>query len=237
LIFPHHENEIAQTESLTGKTFANYWVHNGMLQLSGEKMSKSLGNLVTIEEFLAQHSADALRMMVLNSGYRSPLTFNDEVIGQAERALERLRSALKPALPDSTGAPQASLAALHQQMQATQQGYVECMDDDINTAGALGYLFELVRVINQTRADGANAAELKDSQDLLHQLAGVLGLRLQQEKAADQAAAPFIDLLVELRMEMRKQKLYAMSDQVRNRLADLGVLIEDSKEGSTWSWK
>jgi cysteinyl-tRNA synthetase len=237
LIFPHHENEIAQTESLTGKTFANYWVHNGMLQLSGEKMSKSLGNLVTIEEFLAQHSADALRMMVLNSGYRSPLTFNDEVIGQAERALERLRSALKPALPDSTGAPQASLAALQQQMQATQQGYVECMDDDINTAGALGYLFELVRVINQTRADGATAAELKDSQDLLHQLAGVLGLRLQQEKTADQAAAPFIDLLVELRMEMRKQKLYALSDQVRNRLAELGVLIEDSKEGSSWSWK
>jgi cysteinyl-tRNA synthetase len=192
---------------------------------------------VTIEEFLAQHSADALRMMVLNSGYRSPLTFNDEVIGQAERALERLRSALKPALPDSTGAPQASLAALQQQMQATQQGYVECMDDDINTAGALGFLFELVRVINQTRADGATAAELKDSQDLLHQLAGVLGLRLQQEKAADQAAAPFIDLLVELRMEMRKQKLYALSDQVRNRLAELGVLIEDSKEGSSWSWK
>jgi cysteinyl-tRNA synthetase len=237
LIFPHHENEIAQTESLTGKTFANYWVHNGMLQLSGEKMSKSLGNLVTIEEFLAQHSADALRMMVLNSGYRSPLTFNDEVIGQAERALERLRSALKPALPDSNGAPQASLAALQQQMQATQQGYVECMDDDINTAGALGYLFELVRVINQTRADGATPAELKEAQDLLHELAGVLGLRLQQEKAADQAAAPFIDLLLELRMEMRKQKLYALSDQVRNRLAELGVLIEDSKEGSTWSWK
>ncbi len=237
LIFPHHENEIAQTESLTGKPFARYWVHNGMLQLSGEKMSKSLGNLVTIEEFLAQHNADALRMMVLNSGYRSPLTFNDEVIGQAERALERLRSALKPALPDSTGAPQASLAALQQQMQATQQGYVECMDDDMNTAGALGYLFELVRVINQTRADGATSDELKASQNLLHQLAGVLGLRLQQENAADQAAAPFIDLLVELRMEMRKQKLYALSDQVRNRLAELGVLIEDSKEGSTWSWK
>jgi cysteinyl-tRNA synthetase len=237
LIFPHHENEIAQTESLTGKTFANYWVHNGMLQLSGEKMSKSLGNLVTIEEFLSQHSADALRMMVLNSGYRSPLTFNDEVIGQAERALDRLRSALKPALPESTGAPQASLAALQQQMQATRQGYVESMDDDMNTAGALGYLFELVRVINQTRADGATAAELKDSQELLHQLAGVMGLRLQQEKAADQAAAPFIDMLVELRMEMRKQKLYALSDQVRNRLAELGVLIEDSKEGSTWSWK
>ncbi len=104
LIFPHHENEIAQTESLTGKPFARYWVHNGMLQLSGEKMSKSIGNLVTIEDFLADHEADILRMMVLNSGYRSPLTFNDEVIAQTEKALTRLHSALKPAQPGAAGA-------------------------------------------------------------------------------------------------------------------------------------
>ncbi len=97
LVFPHHENEIAQTESLTGKFFARYWVHNGMLQLSGEKMSKSLGNLVTIRDFLAQHEADVLRLMVLNSSYRNPLAFSDEVISQAERGLERLRSALRPA--------------------------------------------------------------------------------------------------------------------------------------------
>ncbi len=97
LIFPHHENEIAQTESLTDKQFARYWVHNGMLQLSGEKMSKSLGNLVTIEDFLASHSADALRFLILNSGYRNPLSYNDEIVVQAERALERLRSALRPA--------------------------------------------------------------------------------------------------------------------------------------------
>ncbi len=94
LIFPHHENEIAQSEAFSGKPFATYWIHNGMLQLSGEKMSKSIGNLVTIEEFLSKHTADTLRFMVLNSGYRSPLTFNDEVIGQAERALERLVSGL-----------------------------------------------------------------------------------------------------------------------------------------------
>ena len=97
LVFPHHENEIAQTESYTGKSFARYWVHNGMLQLSGEKMSKSLGNLVTIEDFLAENEADVLRMMILNSSYRSPLTFNDETVGHAERALTRLRSALRPA--------------------------------------------------------------------------------------------------------------------------------------------
>ena len=108
LIFPHHENEIAQTESLTGKQFARYWVHNGMLQLGGEKMSKSLGNLITIEDFLKDHSGDVMRMIVLNSAYRRPLTFNDEVIAQSEKALERLRSALRPALPGSAGAPAAS---------------------------------------------------------------------------------------------------------------------------------
>ena len=113
LIFPHHENEIAQSEAFTGKPFARYWIHNGMLQLSGEKMSKSIGNLVTIEEFLSKHTADALRFMVLNSGYRSPLTFNDEVIGQAERALERLASGLKPAQPDARELPRNSLQVLN----------------------------------------------------------------------------------------------------------------------------
>ncbi len=98
LVFPHHENEIAQTESLTGKFFSRYWIHNGMLQLSGEKMSKSVGNLVTIKDFLELHEADVLRFMVLNSSYRGPLTYNDEVVAQSERALERLRSAIRPAL-------------------------------------------------------------------------------------------------------------------------------------------
>jgi cysteinyl-tRNA synthetase len=110
LIFPHHENEIAQTESLTGKTFARYWVHNGMMQFSGEKMSRSLGNLVTIEDFLANHEADVLRMMVLNSSYRAPLTSNEEVVAQAERALERLRSGLRPA---ATTGQAASAEAWH----------------------------------------------------------------------------------------------------------------------------
>jgi cysteinyl-tRNA synthetase len=101
LIFPHHENEIAQSESLTGKQFARYWMHNGMLQFDGEKMSKSLGNLITIDDFLEDHEADVLRMAVLNGNYRQPLTFNDEVIEQSRKAIERLRSALRPAFPES----------------------------------------------------------------------------------------------------------------------------------------
>ncbi|HWQ04376.1 MAG TPA: cysteine--tRNA ligase [Longilinea sp.] len=234
LVFPHHENEIAQTESLTGKPFARYWVHNGMLQLGGEKMSKSLGNLVTIEDFLAKHSADTLRFMVLNSGYRGPLTFNDDVIDQAEKGVDRLSSALKPALPGAKGAPQASLESLAAQLTASKQAYGESMDDDFNTAGAMASLFELVRAINQARADGADAPQLKTAQDKLHLLAGVLGLTLQKETQGGGEAGVFIDLLLDVRVELRKQKLWALSDLVRDRLKELGVSIEDSKEGSTW---
>ncbi len=237
LIFPHHENEIAQSESLTGKNFARYWVHNGMLQLGGEKMSKSLGNLVTIEDFLAKHSGDAMRITVLNSAYRNPLTFNDEVIAQSEKALERLRSALRPALPGAAGAPQESLDGLQSKMEAVKDGFIESMDDDFNSAGALGALFELVRVINQARADGAQDAQLRAAQDLLRELTGVLGLTLQGDEQGQQAADPFIDLLVDVRVELRKQKLWALSDLVRDRLAGLGVSLEDSKEGTTWRYQ
>jgi len=237
LIFPHHENEIAQTESLTGKQFARYWVHNGMLQLGGEKMSKSLGNLITIEEFLVRHSGDAMRMTVLNSAYRNPLTFNDEVIAQSEKALERLRSALRPALPGATGAPQQAMESLQARLDAAKAGFIESMDDDFNTAGALGNLFELVRVINQARADGATDAQLKPAQDLLRELTGVLGLTLREDHQSAQAADPFISLLVDVRMELRKQKLWALSDLVRDRLAELGVTLEDSKEGTTWRYQ
>jgi cysteinyl-tRNA synthetase len=240
LIFPHHENEIAQTESLTEKPFARYWVHNGMLQLSGEKMSKSLGNLVTIQDFLAEHEPDVLRMMVLNSSYRNPLTFNDEVVAQAERALERLRSALSEravvSLENGHAAPQA-VDTLRQQVEAARQGFTQAMEDDFNTAGALGHLFELVRAINQGRDAGVGAVALKDAQDVLLELAGVLGLRLERPAREGGQAAPFIDLLIEVRQELRRQKLWALSDQIRDRLAALDVALEDSKDGTTWKWK
>jgi cysteinyl-tRNA synthetase len=234
LIFPHHENEIAQTESLTGKSFARYWIHNGMLQLSGEKMSKSLGNLVTIEDFLAENEADVLRMMVLNSSYRSPLTFNDETIGHAKRALERFRSALRPA----TGVKRAMTTRLPIQIEATRRGFIEAMDDDFNTAGALGYLFDLVRAINQSRDMGFAQEELDAAQNLLRQLTGVLGLQLDKQSEAEAGeAAPFIDLLLEVRQELRGQKLWALSDKIRDQLAERNVIIEDGREGTTWRWK
>ena len=236
LIFPHHENEIAQSEAFSGKPFARYWIHNGMLQLSGEKMSKSIGNLVTIEEFLSKHTADTLRFMVLNSGYRSPLTFNDEVIGQAERALERLASALKPSQPDATGVNTEQLAALKDQTEKTRSGFRECMDDDFNSAGALGNLFDLVRAINQSRADGATEDQLKDSQSLLKEFTGVLGLGLSGKTGSLQAE-PFIELLLEVRAKAREQKLWVLSDLIRDQLVKLGVQVEDAKGSSAWTWK
>ncbi len=237
LVFPHHENEIAQTESVTGKQFAKYWMHNGMLQLSGEKMSKSLGNLVTIDEFLTEHDANVLRMMVLNSGYRSPLTYSADVIAQAERALERMRSALRPGIASAGGMPSAARQALAEQTAETRQAFIRTMDDDFNTAGALGHLFDLVRSLNQARDAGAQTEDLNEGQALLFELTGVLGLALAREDDTQAPAAPFVDLLVKIRAEMRKQKLWAFSDMIRDQLAELGVILEDSKDGSTWRWK
>jgi cysteinyl-tRNA synthetase len=236
LIFPHHENEIAQSESYTGKQFARYWMHNGMLQLQGEKMSKSLGNLVTIDEFLSKHEPDSLRMMVLGGSYRAPLSYSDDIIDAAERGLDRLRSALKPAPANASGGSAETKAALDKQIEATKQGFVEAMDDDFNTSGGLAALFELVRVLNTARDAGATQEELTPAQETLHTLASVLGLRLEEKKSGSGDADKFVDLLVEVRTEMRKQKQWAMSDLIRDKLKELGVAIEDSKEGTSWHW-
>jgi cysteinyl-tRNA synthetase len=237
LVFPHHENEIAQTESLTGKTFARFWIHNGMLHLGGEKMSKSLGNMVTIDEFLSENEPDTFRFIVLNSSYRGPLMFTDEVVEQAKRGLNRLRSALRPALPGAKGVSESIRDILDAQCRATLDSFLAAMEDDFNTAGAMGHLFDLVRVINQARADGADDAVLQPAQDMFSELTGIFGLRLQPAEREQQAADPFINLLIEVRTELRNQKLWALSDIVRDRLAELGVTIEDSKEGTSWRYK
>jgi len=232
LIFPHHENEIAQTESYTGQSFARYWMHNGMLQLSGEKMSKSLGNLVTVDEFLADHEADVLRLLILSSHYRKPLAFNATVIEDNARALARLRSALRPAAGQAASGAEADvLSAAAAQARA---GFGESMDDDFNTAGALGYLFELVTAINRARDAGVGGEPFAAAQATLLELTGVLGLQLETAQPQGAEAAPFIELLLELRAKLRVVKQYALADEVRNRLTDLGVVVEDTREGSTW---
>jgi cysteinyl-tRNA synthetase len=233
LVFPHHENEIAQSESLTGKPFARFWVHNGMMQLGGEAMSKSTGNVFTIENFLSRNEPDVLRVLILNSSYRSPVVFNDEVIGQAQQALARLRGALKPASPMEEVPPKAEQMLVSKQDSAVA-GFNTAMEDDFNTAGALGHIFDLVRGINQARDEGVAEEVLESAQSTLLELTGVLGLRLEKEPEVKREAAPFIDLLVEVRQELRQAKLWNLADLIRDRLIDLGVTLEDGKEGTTW---
>ncbi len=239
LVFPHHENEIAQSESLTGKPFSRYWVHNGMLQLVNpqtrevEKMSKSLGNVVTVANFLEQYDADVFRLIVLGSYYRSPLTYNSEIAADNARKLERLLTALQPAVGATESGPAAD--ALARVADDARQGFALAMDNDFNTAGALAALFELVRALNSARDAGIGGAPFAAAQATFKELAGVLGLRLNPApKGKSQDVAPFVDLLIEVRAELRKAKQFALSDLVRDRLASLGVTLEDSPQGTRW---
>jgi len=235
LIFPHHENEIAQSESFTGKPFARYWIHNGMLQLGGEKMSKSLGNIVSIQEFLSKRDADVMRMLVLNGSYRAPLMFNEGTLDAAEKSLSRLNSVLRPAPASAKGLPGEAASGFAAQAETTRKSFIDAMDDDFNTPLAMAALFELIKGINTARDQGATTEQLKPSQEALRELTGVLGLRLA-DKAGSGDADKFVDLLVEVRSEVRKQKLWQLSDLIRDKLNSLGVTIEDTKEGTTWRW-
>ena len=186
LVFPHHENEIAQSECYTGKEFSRYWIHNGMLQLGGEKMSKSLGNIISIKEFLSKRSADVMRMLVLNGTYRAPLMFNDDTLDAAEKNVERLKSALRPASPSAKGLSAESLTALASASDSAKTNFTEAMDSDFNTAGAVASLFELSKFINTAKDNGATDEQLKSAQDTFRELAGVLGLRLEENQVSDE---------------------------------------------------
>jgi len=233
LIFPHHENEIAQTESLTDKSFARYWVHNGMMQIGGEDMSKSQGIMVTIDEFLREHEGDALRMIILNANYRAPITFTDEVVDQAERGLDRLRSALRPAV-SSTKADRDVAEKLARKMKEVRSGFEAAMDDDFNTAAALASLFDYVRAINSARDAGVDENTLRSAQTILVELTGVFGLQLEKEGQTPEEAEPFIDLLLDIRKALRDAKQWELADMIRDRLMELGITIEDGKDGTIW---
>ena len=235
LIFPHHENEIAQTEAYTGKPFARYWIHNGMLQLGGEKMSKSLGNIVSIKEFLKKRDADVMRMLVLSGNYRAPLIFNEETQDAAEKSIERLKSALRPASSSASGLSADAASALASQADSSKSAFTDAMDDDFNTPLALASLHELVKAINTARDNGANDEQLKSVQSMLRELTGVLGLRLQEKQGSSDAEAE-VNALIAERTEARAKKNWARSDEIRDQLKEMGVAIEDSKDGTTWRW-
>ena len=224
LIFPHHENEIAQTEACTGNSpMAQFWMHNGMVELGDEKMSKSLGNIVTLGEALQKHSSDALRLFFLNSHYRSPLVYREDIVEAQERAAERLRRA---ANVESVG----HLEALDPS--AYREKFIEAMDDDLNSPRALAVLFDLSRDINRAREGDR---EVSDAQSVLKELTGVLGLTLEEpdsDRSADVDA--LIDLLVDTRTGLRAARQYDLADSIRDKLAEIGYILEDNPGGTTW---
>jgi len=235
LIFPHHENEIAQSESYTGKEFSRYWVHNGMLQLGGEKMSKSLGNIISIKEFLSKREADVMRMLVLNGTYRAPLMFNDETLDAAQKNVERFKSALRTAPASAKGLSAEAASALAASAQSAKTNFTEAMDSDFNTAGAIAALFELSKAINTARDNGATDEQLQTAQASFRELASVLGLKLEEKKGSSEDEAQ-INALIAERTEARKQKQWKRSDEIRDQLKEMGVTIEDGKDGTTWKW-
>ncbi len=228
LVFPHHENEIAQSESATGKDpFARIWLHNGLLRLGEEKMSKSLGNLVTIKEVLTEHTKDALRLFILTSHYRSPLSYGSEALEAAERGVERIREALRVS-PSRNG-------AYPTEVDAYRSRFIEAMDDDLNSAQAIAVLFDLARDINRGKEAGS---DVTTAQDLLRELGGVIGMTFDTARdEIPEDAAPFINLLLEIRRELRTTKNFALADVIREGLNERGVMVEDSISGSTWRRK
>ncbi len=220
LIFPHHENEIAQSEGFTGKKpFAKYWMHNGLLQFGEDKMSKSLGNLITIKDALKDYGADTIRLFVLNSHYRSPLKYSLEAFQAADGAADRLRRTVERDVA-------AGNAANRLDPEPYRRMFIEAMDDDFNTPQALASLFDLARAINQAADYGTDITEAKKVLTDLAQ--DVFGLKLE---AASYEDNPEIQKLITERQIYRKEKRWKEADAVREKLTALGVAVEDTPTG------
>ena len=236
LIFPHHENEIAQSEAfLDREPFARYWLHNGLLRLGDEKMSKSLGNLVPTKDLIDRGLGAAFRLMVLQSHYRAPLTYIEEGLLASERGLDRLRAAAAEDAPPAVdgGEPSTDLDGL---VADVDHRFHAAMDDDFDTPIAVAALFDLGRAINRARADGAAASAVQSARAKLVELSGVLGLALEEQPSGDVGdAEPFIALLVRVRDELRAAKQWALADMVRDELGQRGIAVEDGPTGSTWT--
>ncbi len=228
LIFPHHENEIAQSEAFTGKApYARYWLHNGLLQLDHEKMSKSIGNLVSVDEVTGRFSSDAVRLFVLGSHYRNPLTYSEDALEASERGAARLRSALSHRTEGDGDAGRLSAEPF-------EQRFVESMDDDFSTPQAIAVLFELAKEINRNAEWGA---DVNEAQETLRRLGDVLGLALEEQTQLAPDVEPFIELLISTREDLRLNKQWQLADSIRTGLTDLGVTLEDTPQGTRWKYR
>ena len=229
LIFPHHENEIAQSEAATGKPFARYWMHNGYINVDNQKMSKSLGNFFTVREIAAEFDLEAVRMFMLSVQYRNPVNFSRELIQQAESGLERLRTA-RERLEDAQIAPSGTPedAAFTALLDEIKTRFCDAMDDDLNTADALAALFDFARAANTFVTEPRGKAAVDKAKQLFDELTGVLGLLVK--KKAEEFPAEALDLL-EQRQAARKAKDFSRADAIRDALKEMGLAVEDTAAG------
>lgn len=253
LIFPHHENEIAQSEALNGQQFVKYWMHNGFITINSEKMSKSLGNFFILRDVLAKYPADVVRYYLIATHYRSPLDFDDTKLEEARRALGRLKNTLLLATefagePLSVSAAGSALAAdkepgeskasaLDKELQALEKEFIASMDDDFNTARALGYYFEMSRAINSFVAAG-DPGRLEDrlqaarAARLFRHLGDVLGIYMDKDDAGEEKIGAVLDIYLELRRQAREVRDWETADRIRDLLGALRIEVQDGPEGS-----
>ena len=231
LIFPHHENEIAQSECANGCTFSRYWMHNGFINVDNQKMSKSLGNFFTVRDIAKEFDLEAVRMFMLGAQYRSPINFSREMIEQAKASLDRLYTArdhylflLQNAKDGEQGEKEL---ALMEKVKAAREGFDEAMDDDLNTADAMGKMFELVRDANVALDENSPKQAIAAVLDALGEMAGVFGILTRKADDGDEK----VKALIEARAKARAEKNWAESDRLRDEITALGYVLKDTKQG------
>ncbi|GAB6101927.1 cysteine--tRNA ligase [Thermococcus atlanticus] len=242
LIFPHHENEIAQTEACTGHEWVHYWLHTGFLMVNGEKMSKSLGNFVTIREMLERYDPEVIRLFVLQRHYRSPLDYTEEGMEHARNNLERLyntleniRIALEKAEISFTWGREEFEA--YEAMRNAREKFYEAMDDDFNTAEAMKAVFEVSGAVNRylSRVEKPKESILRKAMEFFKAVSEVFGIfedYFREQKAGEEEA--LIELLIEVRAQLRKERNFALADKIRAQLRELGIQLEDTPKGTVW---
>ena len=236
LIFPHHENEIAQSEAANDTEFARYWMHNGFLKINNEKMSKSLGNFFTVREIGEKYDLQVIRFFMLSAHYRSPLNFSSELVESSKNGLDRIRtsaSKVEEAINNSTVADMTEAETkLAEEIPAFVKRYEDAMEDDLNTADAISVIFELVKFANtNVEAGVASKAFAQKIYDTMKQLMDILGIDIkEQEVLLDEE----IENLIEERQAARKAKNFARADEIRDLLTEKGIILEDTREGVRW---
>ena len=235
LIFPHHENEIAQSECANGKTFANYWMHNAFLNIDNRKMSKSLGNFFTVREISEKYDLQVLRLFMLSAQYRSPLNFSADLMEASKNSLERIRTAAEHQADCLKEAKEGEMTAEEKQNQAAVEELVQkfetAMDDDFNTADAISAIFEIVRLSNSTISEASTKAYVSYVKETMDKLCDVLGIITEKK---EEILDSEVEDLIAKRQQARKDKNFALADEIRGQLLDMGIILEDTREGVKW---